>query len=64
MRGIGLLGQGLARRIVLRRDIELLHQRERLVVHRSMIAHHLLGKGEDLRVFRFLQSLFASFNIE
>src|SRR5262249_23095006 len=39
---LGLLEQPLAGVVVLRRHVELLDQRERLLVHRLVVAHHVL----------------------
>ena len=40
------LGQRLAGVVVLRRHVELLDQGERLLVHRLVVAHHVLGEGD------------------
>src|SRR6185437_11565136 len=59
-----VLGQGLAGVVVLGRDLEFLHQRQRLLVHRLMVAHHVFGKGLDFLVAGFLQGLFRRRDVD
>ena len=51
---ICLLRQGAAGVVVLRRDIQLFQQRQRLLVNRLMIPYHVLGELPDLVVAGFL----------
>src|SRR6185437_15259474 len=62
--GGGGARQRLAGRVVLRRHAQLLHQRQRLVVHRGVVARHLLGERAHLRVVRFLQRLFCRSDVD
>ena len=52
-----LLGEALAGGIVRGLDIQFLHQRQSLIVHRRMVANHLLCKGADIVIFRLVQGL-------
>ena len=62
--GGGLLGQRLAGVVVFRRDLELLDQRERLLVHRGMVAHHVVGESADVLVLGFRQRLLGGLDVE
>jgi hypothetical protein len=48
--GISCLRQALARRIVLRLDIQLLEEGESLTVYRGVVTDHPLGEGTDILV--------------
>ena len=56
--------QALAGRVVFRRDVQLLHQGQRLLVDRGVILHHLLGKGANVRILRDRQRLLAGLDVE
>ena len=48
----------------MRRDIELLDQREGLVIHRLVVAHHIIGERTHLRVLRFLQRQLGGLDVD
>jgi len=58
-----LLGEGAAGVVVGGRDVQLLDQIERLLVHRLMIAHHAFGKGANFLVLGFCKRLLPSFDV-
>src|SRR5262245_10478905 len=61
---LGLACQALAGGVVLGRDIELLDQRERLVVHGSMVADHLLREGAHGFILGLVEGLFARIDVD
>src|SRR3979490_1936512 len=69
LRQLGLLGrrllaQGAAGVVVLRRDLELLYEVERLLVHGLVVAHHVMGEGEGLLVLGFRDGLLGGRDVE
>jgi hypothetical protein len=62
--GVCLLGQVLARGIVLWLDAKLFHQRQCLVVYRRVVSDHLLGKGAYVAIFRFVQGLLGGLDVK
>src|ERR1035437_8304357 len=62
--GGALLGQRAAGIVVLRRYLELLDQRQRLLVHRRVIANQIGREGPNFFVLGFFQRLFGGFDIE
>jgi hypothetical protein len=48
--GVSCLRQALARRIVLRLDIQLLEEGQSLTVYRGVVTDHPLGEGTDILV--------------
>src|SRR5579864_867039 len=61
---LGLFGQRLAGVVVLRRDLQLLDQRQCLVVDRLVVALHVLGEGANLLVLALRQRLLGGVDIE
>src|SRR5674476_1318649 len=51
--GGGLLGQRAAGIVVFRRNRELLNQVGRLLIHRRVVAHHIVSEGANLFVLGF-----------
>ena len=62
--GRGLLGQCAAGVIIFRLHLQLPDQSKRLLVHFSMVAHHVLREITDFLVFGFLQRLLGGLDIE
>ena len=60
----GLLRQSLARRIVLRNDPKLFHERQRLHVDGRMVANHRLRERTHNLVVRFGKRLLARVHIK
>src|SRR3569623_1496399 len=58
-----LLGERAAGVVVFRRDLQLLDEIERLLVDRLVVAHHVLGEGDDFLVLRFRQCLLGGSDV-
>ena len=61
---LGLLHERAAGVVVLGLDVQLLHQGERLLVHRLVVADHVVGEGPDLLVLGLLEGEFSSLNVD
>src|SRR3546814_3884181 len=59
-----LFGQRCACSICFRRDAELLHQCQRLIIHRGMVPDHLFCESPHGLVLGFRQSLFTSRDVD
>src|SRR5262245_11501864 len=62
--GCSLLGQRAAGLVILRLHVQLLDQCKRLLVHRGVVAHHVVGERAHFLVLGFVESLLGRLDVK